>query len=395
VFATLNEHWNEFPNLVEQYPEPLLDRSTRVNGNIHGICHVVPQINRFLGIRTDWLEAVDMEPPTDLDELMELSRAFTFEDPDGDGKDNTWAFGLDATLAEPLWFLGSTFRLNGITADALYPVAGGRVEASIWQPGFKEFVGFLRDAYAEGVINPESLTFTRGGSQIETDLFWPGKTGMTGVLSGSISKWEIQLRENYPEASILLVEPLDGPYGEPVIVQNNDVWRNYVITSAVDDRQLLKAMAILDWIVSEEGAHFLAYGQEGVHWNETNEAGIPIVTDKWHSDRWANIWRQPNRPQASISIIRPSERANEYGRRMLDHLDEYGEYAIPHPVYKLSERPASAIQVAELTPMLRSAVLKVVTQDEPMSHLDAVVEEINRRGLTAAVQDINRLLEAE
>jgi hypothetical protein len=57
--------------------------------------------------------------------------------------------------------------------------------------------------------------------------------------------------------------------------------------------------------------------------------------------------------------------------------------------------PASAIQVAELTPMLRSAVLKVVTQDEPMSHLDAVVEEINRRGLTAAVQDINRLLEAE
>lgn len=41
-------------------------------------------------IRQDWLDALDMEIPSTKDELLEFAKAVTFNDPDGNGKDDTY-----------------------------------------------------------------------------------------------------------------------------------------------------------------------------------------------------------------------------------------------------------------------------------------------------------------
>ena len=41
-------------------------------------------------IRQDWLDALDMEIPTTKEELLEYAKAVTFNDPDGNGKDDTY-----------------------------------------------------------------------------------------------------------------------------------------------------------------------------------------------------------------------------------------------------------------------------------------------------------------
>ena len=41
-------------------------------------------------VRQDWLEALDMEYPTTKDEVLEFAKAVTFNDPDGNGKDDTY-----------------------------------------------------------------------------------------------------------------------------------------------------------------------------------------------------------------------------------------------------------------------------------------------------------------
>ena len=41
-------------------------------------------------IRTDWLEAFGMEMPTTREEIIEYAKACTFNDPDGNGQDDTW-----------------------------------------------------------------------------------------------------------------------------------------------------------------------------------------------------------------------------------------------------------------------------------------------------------------
>ena len=72
--------------------EDMLARTT-VNGAIYGIPSVTIARSYYsLNIRTDWLEAVGKEIPTTLDEFTEVLRAFTKEDPDGDGQDDTYGF---------------------------------------------------------------------------------------------------------------------------------------------------------------------------------------------------------------------------------------------------------------------------------------------------------------
>lgn len=41
-------------------------------------------------VRTDWLENIEAEVPTTLDELHDVLYAFTFDDPDGNGQDDTY-----------------------------------------------------------------------------------------------------------------------------------------------------------------------------------------------------------------------------------------------------------------------------------------------------------------
>lgn len=41
-------------------------------------------------IRQDWLENLGLEMPTSLDELYDVLYAFTYNDPDGNGVDDTY-----------------------------------------------------------------------------------------------------------------------------------------------------------------------------------------------------------------------------------------------------------------------------------------------------------------
>ena len=48
----------------------------------------------LLWIRTDWLDNLGLKAPTTMDELLEVARAFRYDDPDGNGQDDTWGIGF-------------------------------------------------------------------------------------------------------------------------------------------------------------------------------------------------------------------------------------------------------------------------------------------------------------
>ncbi|RPI87266.1 MAG: extracellular solute-binding protein, partial [Chloroflexi bacterium] len=51
----------------------------------------LPQTDSLV-IRQDWLDALGLTSPKTLDEFMDVAKAFTFEDPDGNGQDDTYGF---------------------------------------------------------------------------------------------------------------------------------------------------------------------------------------------------------------------------------------------------------------------------------------------------------------
>ena len=66
--------------------------SAKVDGKLYGL----PQLSAadgtcdLLWIRTDWLDNLGLKAPTTMDELLEVARAFRYDDPDGNGQDDTW-----------------------------------------------------------------------------------------------------------------------------------------------------------------------------------------------------------------------------------------------------------------------------------------------------------------
>ncbi len=65
----------------------------------------------YLWIRQDWLDSLGLSPPRTFAELLDVARAFTHEDPDQNGEDDTYAMVLDYSPSQDLegffWSFGA------------------------------------------------------------------------------------------------------------------------------------------------------------------------------------------------------------------------------------------------------------------------------------------------
>ena len=113
-----------------------------------------------LWIRDDWLENTNTTPPTTVEEMVELARIYTEEDPDGNGKDDTYGFALSGTVTQnnygTLTGLANAFGVPGFDATGtFFRKDDGELTFAWIQPEMKEVLAVVRDMYAKGYINPE------------------------------------------------------------------------------------------------------------------------------------------------------------------------------------------------------------------------------------------------
>ena len=79
--------------------------SAMVNGKLYGI----PQVSdhhvdaMMMFIRQDWLDNLGLEIPTTMEELKEVALAFTQQDPDGNGQDDTYGLALNGKEGFTYW----------------------------------------------------------------------------------------------------------------------------------------------------------------------------------------------------------------------------------------------------------------------------------------------------
>jgi putative aldouronate transport system substrate-binding protein len=139
-----------------------------VNGNMYG-----PQ----LWIRKDWLANLGLQDPKTMDDVISIARAFTKNDPDKDGKNNTYGLALTKNL-----FGDGVGDLSGFANGyhAYYngwmDDGSGKLVYSNIQPEFKNALAAVAGMFKEGLIDPEFAV--KDGSKIQQDLV-SGKLGMT------------------------------------------------------------------------------------------------------------------------------------------------------------------------------------------------------------------------
>ncbi|GAA3400558.1 extracellular solute-binding protein [Paenibacillus hodogayensis] len=180
----------------------------------------------MLFIRNDWLKNVGLEPPKTMDDVIKIALAFTKNDPDKNGKNDTYGLSLDQNLWNGWSGLDGFF--NGYHAYPYNPTKGsgtnlmflkGPDGKAMWadtQPEMKTALGKLQELFKAGAIYPEFSVIDGNKS---AELATSNKVGMTfGAFF--VPTWPINnMKKDNPEAD-WGVYPLVSADAKPVKAQS-------------------------------------------------------------------------------------------------------------------------------------------------------------------------------
>ncbi|MBU7595734.1 extracellular solute-binding protein [Metabacillus halosaccharovorans] len=174
--------------------------SATFDGKVMAIPSVDSSIDvaSFLWVRQDWLDKLGLEVPKTMDELYTVMKAFKEQDPDGNGKDDTYGLMLQKDFLVP-GVAESVGLMNGFHAYPRMWVEdeSGKLVYGSAQPEMKKALTFLSKLYEEGMIEQD---FGAKTSDKAAELAASGKVGVNfGAMWNGMFPFQ-QTKDNFPES---------------------------------------------------------------------------------------------------------------------------------------------------------------------------------------------------
>lgn len=139
--------------------------------NVSGNYDNVP----IMWVRSDWMEKLGKEPPTTLEELEELAMAFSDEDPDGNGQDDTYGIAMTNKLYnDGLSSMTGIMEIFG--AHNGWIDVDGKAEFGLIQPEVKDTLESMHEWYENGILDQEFVA--KDSNKVSEDIV-AGKVGIT------------------------------------------------------------------------------------------------------------------------------------------------------------------------------------------------------------------------
>ncbi|MBB6671276.1 extracellular solute-binding protein [Cohnella nanjingensis] len=178
----------DITQLFDQYASDFTKKMMEADKNIglnqatvEGKLMGIPQLNgaidaaSMIWIRADWLKNLGLEPPKTIDDVMKIAEAFTKNDPDRNGANDTYGLGLVKDLMGGFAVLDGFFEgyhgyVNGWIDDG----SGNLVFGGI-QPPIKSALAKLAEMYKNGYIDKE---FSVKDTAKVAESVTAGKVGM-------------------------------------------------------------------------------------------------------------------------------------------------------------------------------------------------------------------------
>lgn len=150
ILLDAKEMYPYMPQTCKFVTKDLLQYSTMEDGTIPFTTKYAVQDGDIwnLAIRQDWLDALGMDIPKTKDELVEFAKACTFDDPDGNGKDDTYfmvAAGSGASMGMLEGFLPGF-------GDPEIAAVDGKLEVPMLNGATKGWVELLNELYEAKVF---------------------------------------------------------------------------------------------------------------------------------------------------------------------------------------------------------------------------------------------------
>ena len=127
-------------------------------------------------VRSDWLKKVGMRPPRTWADLEKVAEAFTTQDPDGNGKNDTYGLDVPGSTQRGYlsWYWSNLLYEAG--GNFLTPTGSGGFTSTISSPQAVQAANFLEKLYCtDKVVQPGAL------NNLTTDTNTAFQTGVAGM----------------------------------------------------------------------------------------------------------------------------------------------------------------------------------------------------------------------
>ncbi|HBM80645.1 MAG: extracellular solute-binding protein [Clostridiales bacterium] len=221
--------------------------------------------NHAMWIRQDWLDKLGLKMPTTDEELFKVAEAFKNQDPDGNGKADTYGFAFNYNMA------GIVSALYGAAWNI---VDNGKIINPLNTERYKDVLAFRKKMFDEGLIDKEFITdtnFTR-----ERQIWVTGKAGIYFGGWNMGNEWK-DLKKNVPNAQMVPLESVSTKYGKFGMWQEPPA--NRIIGVNKDAKNPKAIVQLMDWLI-DKGWFTITFGIEGSNYKMVNNVPQAIDADK-------------------------------------------------------------------------------------------------------------------
>lgn len=244
----IQKYSTTYKALLQKYPE-LKKAGSKSDGKQYEFGRVQKLVGfQALFIREDWLKKLGLKAPETVEDLFKVAQAFANDDPDGNGKKDTYGIALSGETGG---------AISTMFQDVSWVLQDGKLVHD-WDRA-KAAVTFKKQLFDAGLTDKDFLTDKNGQKAIQDWI-----NGKTGIFVGrtvdpaNYATYYEPLKKNVPTAEVSAIKLPASTYGRFAVGVNNPVQMTTVINSKTKDPQA--AMKYIDFMSDKATAEVLRYG---------------------------------------------------------------------------------------------------------------------------------------
>ena len=338
-------------------------------------------------IRQDWLDKVNMDMPTNLEELNAVLKAW---------KDAELG-NASTTLIQKSFNYFYPYMNDDISEEEKAQYLDLNVAPFTWKPT-EDYLREMNKEYNDGLLDSE-FYLNKEDADFKAD-FVSGKSGIYGFYINSSTDAISSLLANDSDAKVAAMNPAAfSPSGKGYYYENPPYGMIMGINSKTSDEERAAVWMFLDWMIQPENLFYLQNGVEGENYN-LDDLGIAVPVEGYdgesklsqnnNKDYWcmvqevASYGDEEKNYQANLRMLAPAgyeyliEDAYNYAK-------ENENYGVLTPIFT---KPVEAADeyTADLNAMWQESYVDLITGS--VEDFDKKYKEYCEEYLDAGYQDI-------
>lgn len=275
-FWEIGPYLKDYPHLERAMDKGVL-KSLTIDGKIFSIIRSRPLVSDGMIYRSDWLNNLGMTVPTNIEEVYELIKVFTLNDPDGNGLQDTIGIGEEKDIR------GFDFILAAYGGGNEWEIKDGILTPTYFSDAYLNTLKFYKRLYSEKLMN---LDFAMTNRTQNIDRVNNGVYGLRLGDPDFIMR-HTELFKINPEAELDVTSSLNGLNGTRILADSGFSGAFMIPKKNVKTEDDLKRiLAYFDMISGEVGQNIFEWGIEGIHYtmNEGVPSRTPVQSAKYTSE---------------------------------------------------------------------------------------------------------------